>query len=78
MESPLFKNDLLTAHEPRKCKSLEINETISRFMESGVGAGAMLTDHEPGWTPGGGTPPCSRFAIRHSPFAVHEKNKVAL
>ncbi len=48
MGSALFEIDLLTALEPRKCKSLEINETISRFMESGVGAGAMLTDHEPG------------------------------
>ena len=26
-------------------------------MESGVGAGAMLTDHEPGKIPGGETPP---------------------
>jgi hypothetical protein len=26
-------------------------------MGSGVGAGAMLTDHEPGRIPGGGTPP---------------------
>ncbi len=48
MESHLFEIDLLTALEPRNCKSLEINETISRFMESGVGAGAMLTGHEPG------------------------------
>ncbi len=34
MESHLFEIDLLTALEPRNCKSLEINETISRFMES--------------------------------------------
>ncbi len=33
MESHLFEIDLLTALEPRNCKSLEINETISRFME---------------------------------------------
>jgi hypothetical protein len=57
MESHLFEIDLLTAHEPRNCKSLEINETISRFMGSGVGAGALLTDHEPEGIPGGGTPP---------------------
>jgi hypothetical protein len=55
MESHLFEIDLLTAHEPRNCKSLEINETIPRFMGSGVGAGVMLTDHEPG-IPGGETP----------------------
>jgi hypothetical protein len=24
-----------------------------------------------------GQPPASRFAIRHSPFAVHEENEVA-
>ena len=28
-----------------------------RFVESGVGEGAMLTDHEPGRIPGGETPP---------------------
>ncbi len=32
------------------------DEDAGRFMESGVGAGAMLTDHEPG-IPGGETPP---------------------
>jgi hypothetical protein len=32
-------------------------DDAGRFLESGVGAGAMLTDHEPGRIPGGGTPP---------------------
>jgi hypothetical protein len=34
MGRSLFKNDLLTGLEPPNRKSLEINETISRFMES--------------------------------------------
>jgi hypothetical protein len=33
------------------------DEDAGRFMESRVGAGAMLTDHEPGRIPGGETPP---------------------
>ena len=47
MESALFEIDLLTALEPRNCKSLEINETISRFMESHLFEIDLLTGHEP-------------------------------
>jgi hypothetical protein len=56
MGSPLFKNDLLTALEPRNCKLLKINESISRFMESPVFEIDLLTGHELG-IPGGETPP---------------------
>jgi hypothetical protein len=48
MESHLFEIDLLTAHEPRNCKSLEINETISRFMGSALFEIDLLTGLEPG------------------------------
>ncbi len=56
MESPLFKNDLLTGHEPGipggETPPSTAGETPAatddRFMESGAGAGAMLTGHEPG------------------------------
>ena len=34
MGSPLFLFDLLTAHEPKMRKCLEINERSFRFMES--------------------------------------------
>jgi hypothetical protein len=48
MESSLFKNDLLTGHEPRNGKSLEINEAISRFMERNVFQKLdTYWDHEP-------------------------------
>ncbi len=47
MESHLFEIDLLTAFEPRNCKSLEINETISRFMESHLFEIDLLTALEP-------------------------------
>jgi hypothetical protein len=47
MESHLFEIDLLTAHEPRNCKSLEINESISRFMGSSLFKNDLLTAHEP-------------------------------
>ena len=53
MESRLFETDLLTGHEPENRKSLEINEAILRFMEIGVGPGAMPVDHEPGGAAGG-------------------------
>jgi hypothetical protein len=36
---------------------LPYDALFTTLMESGVGAGAMLTTHEPGRTPGGGTPP---------------------
>ena len=56
MESSLFKNDLLTAHEPGICKPLEINETIVRFMGSSLFLSDLHTAHEP--------PPERGFATR--------------
>jgi subtilisin family serine protease len=79
MERPLLETDLLTGLEPGipggetppSTAGGTPAATEARFMESGVGAGAMLTDLEPEAIPGGETPAATEVRFRGSEDSLH-------